>query len=393
MIRSNGNAASAVQPWLAVTLLAGVGAYAIGTTPPPQATSPAKLQPPSGFIGGTMKTLDEIEPRTPLSDRFLVPQAGARFTITEPGSYYLPDDVAVGANLIGIKILAAPVTIDLMGHTIDGGNSSDDLIWIDGLADRVVIKNGTLRRSGSRGIDSVADTILIEMIEVVETKNAGVALNTGRAATLRDVSIADTGTAGGWDGVGLRLSGPGKVRASDMEITNTYKEGVYSAPESRLTLSDTYIGSTGAEGIEAHTRAEIKRVRVENSTGDGVWLGSDCVFIDSHVDDVNGGDGVQAGDRCVVQNNRIYVNNGQGAAFGAGVMIIGNDAVVKRNTVVGGGSAFFGIRLDGDRNLLSCNRNYDNAGFSLSTGNLVGNILTSVSAFNSNQDPDANFDN
>ncbi|GAB4550155.1 MAG: hypothetical protein Tsb0013_11770 [Phycisphaerales bacterium] len=392
MDRSTGNkaASSVVQPWFVVAALVVGGAYAIGTTDPPPAMQ-AKLQPPTGGIGGTMKTLDEIEPRTPISDRFLDTQAGATFVIDQPGSYYLPGDLFVGTNQIGVKVMAAPVTIDLMGHTIDGMNLSNDLIHVDPLADRVVIKNGTLRRSGERGIDSYADTVHIEMVEVVETRRSGISLDTGRAATLRDVTVADTGTASGADRDGIRLVGPGAVRARDIDVTGAGGNGIATGSGTVLTLVDAFVADTGISGVSAGDKAIVRSVRVENSNSHGIVTGADATVEDCHVDAPRG-NGIQAGSRSRVEKNRVYVHEASAAPLGAGVMLIGDDAIVCHNVTNGGGSAFFGIRLNGSRNLLSCNRNYANAGFSLSSGNMVGNILTSVASYNSNQDPDANFD-
>lgn len=389
MLRLNGSATHVVKPWLVSLLIVMGGAYAIGTTPAP---SQAKLQPPSGSITGTMKTLNEVEPRTPVNERFVGSNASALFVIDAPGSYFLPDDIAVGPNKIGIHIKAAPVTLDMMGHTINGFDSSLDLIIVDPLADRVVIKDGTLRRSGGRGLTSSGDTIVLDMIEVAEAKRAGMSLDVGRAATLRDVTVADVGTAPGSDRYGIRLVGPGSVRAHDIEVTGTGGAGIATAAATRLTLEDALVADTGAQGITVESKATLRRVSVENTNGHGIDAGDDATIVDCHIDNITG-NGIHAGSRCKVQDNRIYVNSSNAAPLGAGIMVHGDDTVTKSNVIVGGGSAFFGIRLVGDRNLMASNRNYDNAGYSLTSDNMVGNILTSINAYESNNDPDANFDN
>src|SRR3954469_21762838 len=67
---------------------------------------------PSGAPGPTMKTLTQVEPRTPISSLPLV--------ITNSGSYYLTANLTgiVGTN--GITITADNVTIDLNGFALNG---------------------------------------------------------------------------------------------------------------------------------------------------------------------------------------------------------------------------------------------------------------------------------
>ena len=66
------------------------------------------LDPP-GAPAPTMKTLQQVEPRTPISS---IP-----FTITTPGSYYVTSDLATTGTL-GIRIDTNDVTLDLSGFTL-----------------------------------------------------------------------------------------------------------------------------------------------------------------------------------------------------------------------------------------------------------------------------------
>lgn len=74
---------------------------------------------PPGPPGSTMKTLQQVEPRTPISS--------LPVTITQPGSYYLTSSFDLGAGQDGIFVSAINVTIDLNGFTIrsfDSGNTA-----------------------------------------------------------------------------------------------------------------------------------------------------------------------------------------------------------------------------------------------------------------------------
>src|SRR5919108_5765842 len=67
---------------------------------------------PPGPPGPTMKTLAQIEPRTPIGS--------LPFTITDPGSYYLTTNLSGAANNHGISINASDVTLDLNGFALIG---------------------------------------------------------------------------------------------------------------------------------------------------------------------------------------------------------------------------------------------------------------------------------
>lgn len=95
------------------------------------------LDPPAP-PGATMKTLQQVEPRTPISS---VP-----FTITESGSYYFTNNIIVSASSTGITIAANDVTIDLNGFAFEGFTTQ-----YDGIAappapnyNGLTIRNGTI---------------------------------------------------------------------------------------------------------------------------------------------------------------------------------------------------------------------------------------------------------
>ena len=78
-------------------------AFAQGSLTPPGAPAP------------TMKTLQQVEPRTPIS--------ALPFTISNSGSYYLTANLTGAAGSDGITILASDVTLDLNGFTMTGVRS------------------------------------------------------------------------------------------------------------------------------------------------------------------------------------------------------------------------------------------------------------------------------
>ncbi len=98
------------------------------------------LTPPPGPVAPTMKTLEQVEPRTPIDSLPL--------TISQPGSYYLTGNLTTAS--FGIFVDAPDVTIDMMGFSITG-STPDDFYGIqvtDVGTDNATftLRNGVIRR-------------------------------------------------------------------------------------------------------------------------------------------------------------------------------------------------------------------------------------------------------
>ena len=107
------------------------------------------VDPPAGPVAPAMKTLDEVEPRIPLSQETTPGDASNLFLITEPGSYYLTGNLDVPATLNGVGISAPNVTLDLEGFTIS--NTPGTATWLGSgvtvlfSSDFITIRNGTIQ--------------------------------------------------------------------------------------------------------------------------------------------------------------------------------------------------------------------------------------------------------
>ncbi|OAI42680.1 hypothetical protein AYO41_00670 [Verrucomicrobia bacterium SCGC AG-212-E04] len=96
------------------------------------------LTPPPGPPAPTMKSLDQIEARTPIST--------APFTISAPGSYYLTKNISVTSG-DAIVIAVGGVTLDLNGFTISSSEASPSGygINLNNGVSGIVISNGIIR--------------------------------------------------------------------------------------------------------------------------------------------------------------------------------------------------------------------------------------------------------
>src|SRR2546421_9068090 len=90
---------------------------------------------PPGAPAPTMKTLAQIEPRTPISS--------LPFTISTSGSYYLTKNLSVATG-DGITISVDKVTLDLNGFTIssNAASATGTGILLSGTLTNVTIVNG-----------------------------------------------------------------------------------------------------------------------------------------------------------------------------------------------------------------------------------------------------------
>lgn len=156
------------------------------------AAAQGQLAPP-GAPAPTMKTLDQVEPRTPVQGLAAVPP----YIITQPGSYYLTGNITVSTG-DAIRIQASGVTLDLNGFQITStltGSSLGTAISINGAASRITIRNGsivsgsTVAQDGSytvagflSGISGINNTdkinqALVENIHVSGVVGFGIYLN------------------------------------------------------------------------------------------------------------------------------------------------------------------------------------------------------------------------
>ena len=122
---------------LLIAGLAASSAFAQGSLNPPGAPAP------------TMKSLDQIEARVPIS--------ALPFTIAASGSYYLTTNLTgvSGLNGISIGFNVNDVTVDLNGFTLIGVPGS--LHGITSSGSRITVMNGIVRNWGSDGVNCAPD--------------------------------------------------------------------------------------------------------------------------------------------------------------------------------------------------------------------------------------------
>jgi hypothetical protein len=105
------------------------------------------LTPPGG-PSPTMKTLAQVEPRTPIST--------LPFTISAPGSYYVTTNLTAASAGIGVTISSGNVVLDLSGFTLNGAKVGTSGIYVIGNFTNIVIRNGIVTSWTYSGVDAYA---------------------------------------------------------------------------------------------------------------------------------------------------------------------------------------------------------------------------------------------
>ena len=327
-------------------------ALAIGAAPFLQAQGP--LTPP-GAPTPTMKTLEQIEPRTPISS--------LPFTIGSAGSYYLTGNLVGGAGG-GILIGATGVTLDLMGYELVGG-TGDGIQIVPGRTN-VVILNGTVRNWSGDGVDVFgAGHSRLERLRALGNQGTGLRLGpngivadcTAQANTLNGIetnsgsALRDCTASGNLGTFGIR-AGSGSVLSNCAAYNNQTEAGISAGDGSTLTNCTAYenngsgitsygidaaSGSTvigcaandntndnaapvnSAVGINALFGTPIKACTARENEGHGIMVSSDCRVIQNNCDGNQ-----KAGIRANSADNRIESNNVLDSPIGLEVVGLGN---------------------------------------------------------------------
>jgi hypothetical protein len=136
------------------------------------AFSQGNLAPP-GPPAPMMRTLEQIEPRIPITN--------LPWTVTAPGSYYVVTNL-VGDPVLphGIIVQASDVTIDLKGFTLQGGVGGGSGISVPATVTNLKVHNGVIRNWASNGISAQnADNGQLTDLRVSNNGASGITIGTG----------------------------------------------------------------------------------------------------------------------------------------------------------------------------------------------------------------------
>ena len=262
-----------------LALIALVSAFSLQ---PSTLRAQGSLTPP-GAPAPTMKSLDQIEARTPIFS--------APFTITNPGSYYLTADIRVASGS-AIAINTNQVTLDLNGFSISSNEASpagtgillaarvSDITICNGHITGGVTNNaGVYSGSGfANGIyysGSFPMNIRVTGVSVSGCLNAGILLGRGNSTVAESCTVQSTGGNG--------------ILASAVSHSTAYQCGAYGIVAD--TASGCYASSTGFDdGLQADTANNCYGY----ATGSGHGLYVNKTAINCYGQNYGSGDGLYA---------------------------------------------------------------------------------------------------
>lgn len=162
-------------------ILFGLSLFGGISLPLDRVMAQGSLTPP-GVPSATMKTLDQVEPRTKISS--------LPFVITNSGSYYLAGNLNGGGSGAGVLIQASGVTIDLRNFSIQ--NCTIGISAAAGLQN-ISVQNGLVRNCVGAGLDlGVALRCSVANVIAAENGGTGIAVGSGSVVSLSTAS-ANTG--------------------------------------------------------------------------------------------------------------------------------------------------------------------------------------------------------
>jgi hypothetical protein len=241
----------------------------------PRLKAQGDLAPPAP-PGPTMKTLDEVEPRIPITSNTTPGDDDSQFRITQPGSYYLTGNVAGLSDKHGIEIAASDVTLDLMGYrmrgrtiTIGGAGPSLSGIHVSANVTNLCIRDGTIMNWSLDGISgSLADHCVVENIRV---SNCG-----GDGLRIGDGSVVRNCSSTGNDDVGIRAAN--RCRVSACVLSNNTGAGIFvPSPSTGCRIEENNVVGNFSGIVVESGRNLIVRKSASQNTFDFV-LSSDSAF-------------------------------------------------------------------------------------------------------------------
>lgn len=357
-----------VSAWLA----ASGAAFAQGSLTPPGAPAPV------------MKTLDQIEPRIPISS--------APYNITNSGSYYLTGNLTATGGYDAITVSARDVDIDLGGYIISGLGSGNVGIGIGLGAVNLEVRNGTIRDFlGGISTPSIANS---RFKDLRLTGNSIFGLYCGPGSAIESCSSYGNGGDGFVANANSTVSGSVASRnggygfasgggSAFVDCTASFNtNGGFNITASGATLSRCTARQNGGAGFIT-VASTISECTANENAFEGIFAGQGGTI--SHCTaNQNAGSGISIGDGGSVMNCSVTANTNAGIVTlqgctvtessarrnGLAGIIVGNGSVLRnciaQTNKAAGISAGSGVKIENCTSLQNANE-----GISATTGGSI----------------------
>jgi hypothetical protein len=260
---------------------------------------------PSGAPGATMRTLLQVEPRTPISS--------LPFTISSPGSYFVTTNLTGTSGQNGITITANNVTLDLRGFMLTGVAGSLNGIQVS-VVTNLSIHDGSVTSWGAIGVnaDSAQNAHLSDLSSSL---NGSFGINPGFAAIVSRCTAIYNGSDG------FSTLSNSDASCSFERCSAFLNDGQGFATYDKCIFEGCSAAYNDLDGFNPYFDCKLVDCTANENGFDGVddvWNG--CTVINCACDD-NSTHGVTIGDGATVRGTSATGNGGIG-------ILTGNHSVV-----------------------------------------------------------------
>jgi hypothetical protein len=332
---------------------------------------------PPGAPAPTMKTLAQIEPRTPI--------ASLPFTITNSGSYYVTANLFGVSGQSGITISNNDVTLDLGGFALIGVPGSLFGINVPAARTNLALRNGIVRgwslggvdagaarnsqfldlqvsQNGLNGLSGGSAALIVRcsafanlavgarawagsrMVDCTAGDNGSDGFSADEACSLRGCVARSNGGRGFVCGTATALTECAATRnagagievgwhstISGCSAAYNLGNGITLGVSSTITASSA--GHNRDRGIELGGHGQASACTAQGNTNSGIFCNAYAVITRCSASG-NQGHGIESGWDTLVLENTCF-GNGSGTNFGAGIFVAGDGNRIECNNLAG----------------------------------------------------------
>lgn len=222
---------------------------------------------PPGAPAPTMKSLDQIEARTPVDTIHTPGDANNLFIINQPGSYYLTTNIVGVNSKRGINVSNNDVTLDLNGFALQGVSGAQDAIFVSNTFTNITIRNGRIEGWASTfGIRCFAPYTTIERLTITGNLN-GVDCAASNSV-VRDCIVSGNSRAG----IDIVLTGgslvTGNVCVGNNSSRDANSAGIYVSGFNNR-IEGNHVTGTGSGGYGITVAGGTGNIIIRNSVEGG----------------------------------------------------------------------------------------------------------------------------
>jgi len=279
---------------------------------------------PSTAPAPGMKTLAQVEPRTPISS--------LPYSITNEGSFFVTSDLTGTSGTNGITVTADNVAIDLCGFTLTGAAGSASGIRMIDARFNVCIRNGALTAWTDTGID--AETVQNgNFLDLCINSNGDDGIKVGANCVVNRCTSTMNGD------IGIMSDRSSSIH--DCVSRSNGGFGFFVGQQGVIT--DCTAHDNGSVGVIASSGAKVSGCSASENNGDGFGSNGQNTFINCSAND-NTGSGIAAQGGSLVKDCLSTYNTEKGINAAMNCHITGNTCM--GNGATNGNAGIYAFRLN-----------------------------------------------